>query len=115
MFNVDSSLGWAAIHLVNAGAVSRLSVSLDGHSMYVYAADGLYVEPREVKVSICEYTSSAGAKVQQVLHISIGQRYSVMVRLNQNSADYYLRYASYPYGDMQQVIEGQAIMSYQVR
>jgi len=97
MFDVDASQGWAAVHLVNAGAVSRLSVSLDGHSMFVYAADGLYVEPQEV----------------QVLHISIGQRYSVMVRLDQKPGNYYLRFASYPYGDMQQVIEGQAILSYQ--
>ncbi len=53
MFDVDASQGWAAVHLVNAGAVSRLSVSLDGHSMFVYAADGLYVEPQEVQVSLC--------------------------------------------------------------
>lgn len=51
MFNADASQGWVAFHLVNAAAVSRLSVSLDGHSMLVYAADGLYVEPQEVKVS----------------------------------------------------------------
>lgn len=53
MFNVDASQGWTAFHLVNAAAVSRLSVSLDGHSMFVYAADGLYVKPQEVKVSFC--------------------------------------------------------------
>merc|ERR1712169_94952 len=97
MFNVDASQGWTAFHLVNAAAVSRLSVSLDGHSMFVYAADGLYVKPQEVKV----------------LHVSIGQRYSVMVRLDQTPGNYYLRFASYPYGDMQQVIEDQAILSYQ--
>jgi FtsP/CotA-like multicopper oxidase with cupredoxin domain len=51
MLNVDASQGWAAFHLVNAAAVSRLSVSLDGHSMIVYAADGLYVEPQTVEVS----------------------------------------------------------------
>merc|ERR1712230_47987 len=96
MFDVDASRGWAAFHLVNAAAVSRMSVSLDGHSMIVYAADGLYVEPQEVKV----------------LHISIGQRYSVMVRLDQQQGMYSLRFASYPYGDMQQIIEGHAMMSY---
>jgi len=96
MFDVDASRGWAALHLVNAAAVSRMSVSLDGHSMIVYAADGLYVEPQEIKV----------------LHISIGQRYSVMVKLDQQPAMYSLRFASYPYGDMQQVIEGYALMSY---
>ncbi|KIW35951.1 hypothetical protein, variant 2 [Exophiala oligosperma] len=93
-FTADASRGWTALHLVNAGAVSRLSVSLDGHSMFVYEADGLYVTPQEV----------------QVLHISIGQRYSVMIRLDQNPGDYSFRFAAYPYGDMQQVIEGQAIL-----
>ncbi|KIV94133.1 hypothetical protein, variant 2 [Exophiala mesophila] len=96
-FTADASRGWTALHLVNAGAVSRLSVSLDGHSMFVYEADGLYVTLQEV----------------QVLHISIGQRYSVMIRLDQNPGDYSFRFAAYPYGDMQQVIEGQAILSYQ--
>jgi hypothetical protein len=50
----------------------------------------------------------------QVLHISIGQRYSVMTKLAQMPGDYYLRFASYPTGDMQQVIEGQAVVSYSV-
>lgn len=65
MLNVDSPLGWAAIHLVNAGAVSRLTVSLDAHSMYVYAADGLYVEPREVKVSANGYVSIDDANLSR--------------------------------------------------
>ncbi|ERF69138.1 hypothetical protein EPUS_01094 [Endocarpon pusillum Z07020] len=95
MSSVTASQGWAAFHLVNAGAVSRLSSSLDGHSMFVYAADGLYVEP------------------QEGLHLSFGQRYSVIVGLDQTPGNYYVRFASYPYGDMQQVIEGQAILSYQ--
>lgn len=46
----NHSQGWLALNLVNAGAVSKLSVSLDAHSMVVYAADGLFVELREVKV-----------------------------------------------------------------
>lgn len=47
----DRSQGWLALNLVNAASVSRLSVSLDGHSLYVYAADGLFVALQEVKVS----------------------------------------------------------------
>ncbi|KAJ5144445.1 CAZyme family AA1 [Penicillium atrosanguineum] len=88
--------GWIALNLVNSGAVSKLSVSLDGHSMFVYAADGLYVEMQEV----------------EVLEIEIGQRYSVMIRLDQQPGNYYFRFASYPSGDMQQVLEGQAIVTY---
>ncbi|KAJ5350197.1 hypothetical protein N7541_007924 [Penicillium brevicompactum] len=88
--------GWLALNLVNSGAVSRLRVSLDAHTMFVYAADGLYVEMQEVKV----------------LEIEIGQRYSVMILLDQTPGNYYLRFATYPEGDMQQVLEGQAIVSY---
>lgn len=47
--------------------------------------------------------------------MSNGQRYSVMVKLDQMQGSYTLRFASYPYGsDMQQVIEGQATIVYQV-
>ncbi|KAK3669153.1 hypothetical protein LTR78_010966 [Recurvomyces mirabilis] len=88
------SQGWLALHLVNAAATSKLQVSLDAHTMFVFAADGLYVEMQEVKV----------------LPIAIGQRYSVMIRLNQPPGQYYLRFASYPVGDMQQVIQDQVIV-----
>lgn len=37
-----------------------------------------------------------------------------MIRLNQAPGQYYLRFASVPVGDMQQVIEDQAIVSYDV-
>lgn len=48
----DYSQGWLALHLVNAAATSKLQVSIDAHSMYVFAADGLYVEMQEIKVVI---------------------------------------------------------------
>jgi hypothetical protein len=47
--------GWLALNLVNSGAVSSLRVSLDGHSMFVYAADGLFVALQEVKASQVKY------------------------------------------------------------
>lgn len=46
----NTTQGWLALDLVNAGSVSKLGVSLDAHSMYVYASDGLYVALQEVKV-----------------------------------------------------------------
>jgi len=64
--------------------------------MYVYAADGLFVNLQEVKV----------------LHMAVGQRYSVMIKLNQMPGDYSLRFATFPTGDMQQVLEGQAVVHY---
>ncbi len=33
-----------------------------------------------------------------------------MIKLNQQPRNYYLRFATYPNGDMQQVLEGQAIV-----
>lgn len=35
-----------------------------------------------------------------------------MIKLDQPEASYYLRFATYPSGDMQQILEGQAIVSY---
>ncbi|KAK0615537.1 Laccase abr2 [Lasiodiplodia hormozganensis] len=88
--NANYTRGWLALNMVNGGSITKLSVSLDSHSMHVYAADGFYVKPQEV------------------------QRYSVMVKLDQMPGNYTLRFASYPYGsDMQQVIEGQATIVYQ--
>ncbi|KAI4245837.1 MAG: hypothetical protein L6R42_010101, partial [Xanthoria sp. 1 TBL-2021] len=49
--HANRTQGWLALNLVNSGAVSKLGVSLDAHSMYVYAADGLFVTLQEVKVS----------------------------------------------------------------
>ncbi|KAJ0414301.1 hypothetical protein BJY00DRAFT_321107 [Aspergillus carlsbadensis] len=62
---------------VNTTSQPNLQVSLDSHSMYVYAVDGLYVNLQEVK----------------------------------RPGNYYLRFATYPNGDMQQVLEGQAILN----
>ncbi len=42
--------GWLSLNLVNAASVAKISVSLDGHSMYVYAADGLYVALQKAEV-----------------------------------------------------------------
>jgi FtsP/CotA-like multicopper oxidase with cupredoxin domain len=53
---VNPAQGWLALNLVNSGAVSSLRVSLDGHSMFVYAADGLFVTLQEVKASQVEET-----------------------------------------------------------
>jgi Multicopper oxidase len=94
----NTTQGWLSLNLVNAASVAKMSVSLDGHSMYVYAADGLFVGLQEV----------------QVLQISVGQRYSVMIKLDQTIGEYYLRFATYPWSDMQQVMQGQAIVSYEV-
>ncbi len=54
----NQSLGWLSLNLVNSGAVTKLAISLDGHSMVVYAADGEYVGLEEVNVSITDVQGS---------------------------------------------------------
>lgn len=46
--------------------------------------------------------------------MSIGQRYSILVKLDQTPGEYLLRFAAYPWGDMQKVIEDAAVMQYDV-
>jgi FtsP/CotA-like multicopper oxidase with cupredoxin domain len=41
---------WIAFNIVNAGVTAQLSFSLDSHDMWIYAADGGYVEPQKVQV-----------------------------------------------------------------
>lgn len=54
-----------ALNLVNAGAVSRLAVSLDSHSMFVYAADGLFTAIQEVKVSLTSLKLAGHADISR--------------------------------------------------
>jgi len=60
LISANASQGWLALNLVNSGGVSALRVSLDSHSMHIYAADGLYVKPQEVKVSPSQSTLEPG-------------------------------------------------------
>lgn len=46
--------------------------------------------------------------------MELGQRYSVMIKLDQQPDSYNFRFATYPSGDMQQVLEGYAVVSYSV-
>ncbi|OBT81231.1 hypothetical protein VE02_10052 [Pseudogymnoascus sp. 03VT05] len=48
----------------------------------------------------------------QVLYLVLGQRYSAMIKLDQSPGNYFLRFATYPAGDMEQVLKDQAIISY---
>ena len=45
--------------------------------------------------------------------MGIGERYSVMVKLDQRPGDYYLRFAATPLGDMQQIVEDAAVVQYE--
>ena len=96
IISVDPSKEWMALNLVNTGSVSALSFSIDSHSMWIYAVDGLYVSPREYLI----------------LTIHIGQRYQVLVPLTQTSGNFFIRAAAFPTGCLQQVLQSKAILSY---
>lgn len=116
VISADPEDGWVALHLANTGSVSDLSFSIDGHSMMVYAVDGLYVDLSEIQVLIGSIRTGNQLFTDwfQVLHPSIGARYSVLVRLNPKLGNYYIRTTTYPYGEMQQVLQSKAILSYKV-
>lgn len=59
--------GWLSI-LSMPGAVSKLAVSLDSHSMFVYAADGLFTELQEIKVSSSSLDILGQADTPGALH-----------------------------------------------
>ena len=93
VITVDPAKGWAALTFINPGAYELLKFTIDGHKMWVYAVDGAYVVPQ---------------MVDQVI-INNGDRYSVLVQLNQAPADYSIRVAN---NGLNQVISGFGVLSY---
>jgi len=92
-FEVDAGKGWAAFTFINPGGYELLKFTIDGHKMWVYAVDGGYVTPQ---------------RVDQVI-INNGDRYSVLVQLNQAPAEYSIRVAN---NGLNQVISGFGVLKY---
>lgn len=69
VISVDASAGWASINLISSAGVDTLEVSIDNHTMHVYATDGAYIQPQAV-------TS---------VTVPNGNRYQAMVKLDQVS------------------------------
>lgn len=92
-FEVDPAKGWAALTFINPGGYEMLKFTIDNHKMWVYAVDGGYIKP---------------SLVDQVI-INNGDRYSVLVQLNQPQAQYSIRVANQ---GLNQVISGFGILSY---
>lgn len=82
---------WIALDIIGAINFATGVVSIDEHDMWVYAVDGGYVEPQKV----------------QALVLTNGDRYSVMVRL-QNKGNYKIRFNSV---SAPQMIVGHAVLS----
>lgn len=91
--SVDASAGWASINMVSAAGVDTLEVSIDNHTMYVYATDGAYIVPQPVNAVV----------------IPNGNRYQAMVKLDQKPGNYSIRVASVANN---QFATGYAVLSY---
>ncbi|KIV89315.1 hypothetical protein PV10_08892 [Exophiala mesophila] len=93
IIEVDPAKGFAALTFINPGGYEILKFTIDAHKFWVYGADGGYVTPQ---------------LVDQVV-VNNGDRYSILVPLDQNPADYSIRVAN---NGLNQVISGFAVMSY---
>lgn len=90
---VDAAKGFAALTFINPGGYELLKFTVDGHRLWVYGVDGGYVTPQ---------------LVDQVT-VNNGDRYSVLIELNQAAADYAIRVAN---NGLNQVISGFGILRY---
>ncbi|KAF2228885.1 multicopper oxidase [Viridothelium virens] len=68
VFNVNSTARWASFNFILSASVQTPMVSIDDHEMWVYAADGHFVQPQRVDGML----------------IYSAQRYSALVRLKDN-------------------------------
>nr|QDK64758.1 AshL [Aschersonia paraphysata] len=90
---VDAANGWVSLNFIAAAANKQVDFSIDEHPMWIYEIDGNYVEPRR-------YVAAA---------ITGGERFSVMVKLDQEPGRYTMRL---PDTGATQVISGYADMVY---
>lgn len=93
VFEVDAKDTWASLNFISASGLNVFTVSVDEHPMWVYAVDGRHITP--VKVD--------------ALVIANGERYSVMIKLEQKPADYTIRYSN---PGINQILFGYSILRY---
>lgn len=91
--DVDPSKGFAALTFINPGGYELLKFTIDAHKMWVYAVDGGYITPQLV----------------DQITVNNGDRYSVLIELNQAPAQYSIRVAN---SGLNQVISGFAVLNY---
>lgn len=92
---VDPSVngGWKAMTFINTGGFEALKFTIDSHKFWVYAVDGHYVVPQLV----------------DQITANNGDRYSVMIKLDQKPAEYTIRVAN---NGLNQVISGFGTFAY---
>ncbi|KJY00741.1 conidial pigment biosynthesis oxidase arb2 brown2 like protein [Zymoseptoria brevis] len=84
---------WMMMNFVNPGLEHPWRVSIDNHKMWIIANDGGFVQPQEV----------------DIIQVTNAERVTVMVRLDQEAADYPIRF--HALSDLQS-LQGYAILRY---
>jgi len=93
IITVDPEDKWVSLNFIDAATFKTLGVGIDHHEMWVYEVDGQYIEPR----------------LADTFLMWAGERYSVMVKLDQPRGDYQIRI---PDVGFTQVISGYAKLRY---
>jgi FtsP/CotA-like multicopper oxidase with cupredoxin domain len=93
VFHASSTERWAAFNFISAASNKAIVIAIDQHPMWVYAVDGVFVEPQQV----------------DTLFVYNGERYSVLVALDQTPGDYTIRIAN---NLPDQLVSGYGTLSY---
>lgn len=93
-FYVDAADGWFNLQIVSAMSIKTPVFSIDSHPMWIYAVDGVYIEPQ----------------LADTVFLYNGERFSAMIKLDQTPGDYTIRVAN---SGADQIISGYAKLSYQ--
>ncbi|RAK81183.1 multicopper oxidase [Aspergillus fijiensis CBS 313.89] len=93
ILEVDGSRSYASYDLINVAGLTNVMFSADEHPVWVYAADGRYIEPQLV----------------DAITIPIGARYSVLIALDKPARDYTVRIVN---NGINQIINGTALLRY---
>ncbi|KAF4920286.1 Laccase abr2 [Colletotrichum viniferum] len=93
VFEAKPGEEWMWINWIHSGAHHELQISVDEHEFYVVAADGEFVHPQKVHAANC----------------NLGERISILIRLNQKPGDYAIRVTSLR---REQIIQGLGILRY---
>jgi hypothetical protein len=93
IIKVDAANGWASLNFIGAATFATIIFSIDEHPMWVYEVDGQYIEPQKV----------------DAVHMYAGERYSVMIKLDNKPGNYTIRIAD---NGLSQIISAFATLSY---
>ncbi|KAI8315236.1 Laccase abr2 [Colletotrichum sp. SAR11_240] len=93
VIQADPGEEWVWINFIHSGAHHSLAISIDEHEFWIVGADGEFVHPQKVVRT----------------HVNLGERTSILVKLDKPAGDYALRLHSLR---SEQMIQGAGILRY---